>query len=138
MKSCHLIFITAACALLFGCASQPVTKYTPGATLKPEDFPESPSVSTDEMNRLPQLVKAVNPTYPVEARMKRITGVVIVEFVVDESGNVWIPTVIESPDPMLSKAAVNALLKWKFLPGVKNGHKVNTRMRIPVTFSLDK
>jgi len=69
--------------------------------------------------------------------MMRIAGVVVIQFVVDTNGKVLSPVVLESPDPRFSKAAVNAILQWEFLPAVKKGKKVNAWMRVPFTFSLN-
>jgi outer membrane biosynthesis protein TonB len=44
---------------------------------------------------------------------------------------------IESPDPILSKAAVDAVMQWEFVPAEKNGKKVNVLMEVPFTFALD-
>jgi TonB family protein len=109
----------------------------PGAALEPADISSLNHPATDDENRPPKLIQAVNPIYPLEPKMLRITGVVVVMFVVDTNGKVRVPTVIESPDPRLSKAAVDAILQWEFLPGVRNGKKVNVRMRVPFTFALN-
>jgi len=70
-------------------------------------------------------------------RAEGIVGVVTVQYIVDTNGNVVSPVVIKSPDPRLSEAALDAISQWKFVPGEKNGHKVNTRAEQSLTFSLD-
>jgi len=70
-------------------------------------------------------------------RAEGIVGVVTVRYVVDTNGNVVSPVVMKSPDPRLSKAVLDAIFQWKFVPGEKNGHKVNTRLEEPFTFDLN-
>ena len=86
---------------------------------------------------MPKLIYAVNAVYPAELRKEGVIGVVTVQYVVDTNGNVVSPTVIKSPDPRLSQAVLDAISQWKFAPGEKNGHKVNTRMENPISFDLD-
>jgi len=39
---------------------------------------------------------------------------------------------------LLGEAAVEAVSKWRFEAGVKNGRPVNTRMEMPIVFTLSK
>jgi TonB family protein len=139
MKIYHFISIASVCLALFGCATQqPTTKSTPGAILNPEDIPSTKSaVPVSSGDKLPKLIHAVNAVYPKVVRSEGIVGVVTVQYIVDTNGNVVSPVVIKSPDPRLSKAVLDAISQWKFVPGEKNGHKVNTRLEGPITFDLD-
>jgi len=40
----------------------------------------------------------------------------------------------QSPDPVFDRAALDAIKKWKFEPGKRNGKPVRFRMRQPITF----
>lgn len=75
--------------------------------------------------------------YPFELKKAKITGEVIVEFIVDSNGKVRNPFVVRSTHQGFNEAAVLAISKWKFAPGNVDGRAVNTRMRIPITFSLE-
>jgi TonB family protein len=124
--------------LLSGCATPADGR--PGAALAADKVAEfnqrtvnAPGASG---SRAPQLLKASNPIYPLEARRAGIQGVVLVEFIIDRAGNVAAAQAISSPNPLLSAAAVTCALQWKFEPGEVNGRKVSTRCQIPITFSL--
>jgi zinc protease len=88
-------------------------------------------------DRPPQPLKQDKPVYPFNLRAKGIKGTVLVEFVIDADGKVAVAKAIQSPNEELSKAAEEAVLKWKFVPGQQNGKNVPTRMRVPVNFDLD-
>ena len=77
------------------------------------------------------------PVYPFEAKRTGLTGTVILEFVVDESGHVLEPRVIESSDRAFEEPAMRAVLKWRFEPGRKDGRIVRFRMSQPFQFRLD-
>jgi TonB family protein len=63
--------------------------------------------------------------------------VVIVKFTVDESGNVGNPVVIRSDDPAFNKPTIDAVMKWKFRPGKKNGIPTKCWVEIPIVFTLN-
>jgi protein TonB len=76
------------------------------------------------------------PVYPFEMRHAGITGEVIVGFVVDAAGNVQSAYAVSSTQREFESAAVQAVSKWKFKPGRKDGRAVSTRMQVPVVFSI--
>jgi TonB family protein len=137
MKIRHFIFVASACLALSGCATQPAGNGIPGATINPAEIPVEPPASLNPADKLPKLIHAVNAVYPAELQNEGIVGVVTVQFIVDTNGNVVAPMVIKSPDPRLSKLALDAISQWKFVPGERNGHKDNVRLEIPLTFALD-
>lgn len=79
--------------------------------------------------------KRVNPAYPSMARSVRQTGVVRVEFVVDEQGNVVEISNTSGP-AMLKGAAETALKKWQFKPFLKDGVPVKAVGFVNFNFSL--
>jgi protein TonB len=74
--------------------------------------------------------------YPDFAKKAGIEGRVIVQFVVDEQGNVTNPKVVRGVHKMLNEAAVEAVKKQKFTPGKQRGEPVKVQMSLPVTFRL--
>jgi len=108
----------------------------PGATLEPADLSTLNPPTANDKNKPPTVIRAVNPTYPLEPKLLGISGIVAVRFIVDTNGKVRVPTVIESPDPRLSKAALDAISQWEYLPGVKNGKKVNYWKTVSFTFDV--
>jgi protein TonB len=89
-----------------------------------------------DLDRVPEPVIQHSPLYPGEMRREGIGGTVKVEFVVDVEGRVAETQVVETTHRAFNDAAVSAVSKWKFRPGVKNGRKVNTRMCVPIVFTL--
>ena len=74
--------------------------------------------------------------YPRQARMMGIEGRVIVEFVVDKEGRVRDPRSIRGLGAGLDEAAVEAVSKMKFKPGMQKGKAVAVRYTLPVVFKL--
>lgn len=75
--------------------------------------------------------------YPEEARIPGITGTVIVQFVVDEKGNVSQVMLTRSADPYLDQEAVRVISsspQWE--PGIQAGKPVSVLFSIPVKFEL--
>lgn len=77
------------------------------------------------------------PQYPFEMRRAGIEGTVIVEFIVDTKGDARNAFAVRSTQREFEQAAVQAVNKWKFRPGRKGGRAVNTRMQVPIVFTLN-
>lgn len=84
----------------------------------------------------PAEIHRVQPTYPEEAREKRIQGRVVVRAVIDEKGTVTKVEAVESPDPMLTEAALEAVKKWTYKPATKKGKPVKVFLTVTVAFKL--
>ncbi len=91
----------------------------------------------DEIDQHPRPVIQPKPQYPIELRRAGIQGEVVVEFVVDENGNVRNPTIYRSENPGFNEAALKAIRGWRFEAGVKDGKKVKVRVRLPMPFVLN-
>lgn len=89
-----------------------------------------------DLDRIPEPVLQTVPLYPFILRRDGVEGRVQVEFVVDVDGRVRDATAISSTHSGFVEAAVIAVSKWKFRAGMKEGRKVNTRMAVPVVFTL--
>jgi TonB family protein len=84
----------------------------------------------------PILISKVEPEYSEEARKAKYSGTVLLSVVVDEHG---VPTEIHVVRPLglgLDEKAIEAVQKWRFRPGVKNGRPVRVRATIEVSFRL--
>jgi len=91
-----------------------------------------------DLDRAPSPKVRLQPVYPVHARMRRIEGVVVVEFVVGEDGRTRdIETVHSQPGDTFVNAAIRAIRRWRFRPGKKDGKPVAVRMRQKFTFKLE-
>ncbi len=76
-----------------------------------------------------------NPVYPVTARSMRMTGVVKIELVVDEQGQVAEVQNTSGPT-LLRGAATDAVKKWKFKPFVRDGEPVKATGFVSFNFTL--
>lgn len=84
----------------------------------------------------PQLIRNVPPAYSDAGRNQRIGGVVVLRIVVDANGNV---TNAEVTGPLgygLDEKAIEAVKRWKFRPGYKDGKAVATTVTVEVSFRL--
>lgn len=83
----------------------------------------------------PERIKYVAPKYPQEAQDAGLSGIVIMEIVVDGEGKVAGSHVLRSV-PMLDQAAMDAVMGWEYAPVVLNGAPVPVIMTVTVNFTL--
>jgi protein TonB len=83
----------------------------------------------------PALVHRVDPAYSSVAQSARLTGVAILEAVVDTSGGVQSVKVLRSAHPMLDREAVEALKQWRYKPLVLNGEASSFVLTVTFNFS---
>ena len=113
---------------------------------------ESPAVDVDEqvftvveqspefpggMEAMYQYLSS-NIQYPDEAKTKKITGRVLVSFVVEKNGSISDVTVVKCPNELLCKEAVRvieSMPKWK--AGRQAGKKVRAKYMLPINFTLN-
>ncbi len=84
----------------------------------------------------PQLLTKVEPEYSEEARKAKFQGTVLLYVEVDEKG---LPRNIRVIRPLglgLDQKAIEAVEKWKFIPGKKDGKPVAVQAQIEVNFRL--
>ncbi len=81
------------------------------------------------------LLERVEPQYPEAARQQHIHGPVLLNVLVGTTGLVRETSVI-SGDPLLAKAATDAVRQWRFNPHQLNGKAVEFETRITVNFAL--
>ncbi|MEX0681168.1 MAG: energy transducer TonB [Balneolales bacterium] len=76
--------------------------------------------------------------YPEIARLAGIEGRVIVQFVIDEQGNVVDPVVVRGIGGGCDEAALAAVRRLTFTPGRQRGRAVKVRYSLPIVFRLTK
>lgn len=81
-----------------------------------------------------RIVQKVQPSYPTLARQMGLSGHVVLDMYVDESGNVEKANVI-SGNPILGNAAVSAAKRWRFQPLQVNGKGTEAVIRIGFDFN---
>ncbi len=78
-----------------------------------------------------------NVNYPEIAKRAGIQGRVFVKAYIDTSGNVVRAEIIKGIGSGCDEAAIEAVKKSKFTPGMQRGKKVNVQVSIPILFKLD-
>jgi periplasmic protein TonB len=77
-----------------------------------------------------------DPEYSDEARRVKYQGDVVLSVIVDAAGNVRDLQVARSLGMGLDEKAVDAVRKWKFAPGMKDGHPVAVQVDVEVKFRM--
>jgi protein TonB len=91
----------------------------------------------NNLDQKPQARVQPGPQYPYEMSRAGITGEVVVEFIINTSGDVIQTQVIRSSHREFELPAVQAVAKWKFKPGRKGGRAVNVRASQLIEFNLE-
>ncbi|MEX0820634.1 MAG: energy transducer TonB [Rhodothermales bacterium] len=119
----------------------------PAESAPPPPPPEEEEEEEEEpeifvvVEQMPELIGGLQSiqqhiTYPEMAKKAGVEGRVIVQFVVNEEGNVVDPQVVRGLGAGLDDVAVNAVRQAKFEPGMQRGQPVKVKMSLPVTFRL--
>ncbi len=96
--------------------------------------PEAFSVA--DLERRPELLSSVPPAYPETLRRARVEGAVTLALVLDDAGRVQDLRVESSTHKEFEAAALEAVRRWKFKPGQKDGQSVRTFLRQTLRFRL--
>lgn len=104
----------------------------PPTTVKPKD-----PVRVGGRIQAPRAISTPPPEYPSIAKMTKIQGVVTIEAILDEHGDVVEMKIVSGP-VLLYKAALDAVARWKYQPTSLNGHPISVEMNIIVNFQLSQ
>ncbi|HEY4014271.1 MAG TPA: TonB family protein [Polyangiaceae bacterium] len=83
----------------------------------------------------PIVVHHVDAVYPPSALAQREHADVVLALTVDVDGHVSKVTVLESAAPDLDEAAVVAARQWTFVPAMRGGKPIASRIRVPFHFA---
>ena len=98
------------------------------------DAQTSSAVHVGSSLKAPQKTKDVKPVYPPTALASHVQGIVILEATIGTDGKVQRVTVL-SGEPLLQKAAVDAVDGWEFTPTLIDGVPVPVIMTMTGFFS---
>ncbi len=84
---------------------------------------------------LAKQIFAPAPEYPQIAKMARVQGVVRLAAIISENGTIQDLKLISGP-PLLVKAAMDAVSRWRYQPTLLNGEPVQVDTEIDVNFTL--
>ncbi|MFZ1279315.1 MAG: energy transducer TonB [Ignavibacteriaceae bacterium] len=94
-----------------------------------------------QLDKYPEPVGGVeglvkNLDYPASAKDSGIEGKVFVRVIIDETGTVTETSILKSVSEDCDKAAMDAIKKTKFTPGIKDNKPVKSEVTIPIMFKL--
>lgn len=113
--------------------------------IKPPDPPRAP-IARQPVNKplhmasdieASQLIRKVQPAYPVIAKETRVQGVVEFTAVISKTGTIENLQLIRG-HPLLVTAARDAILQWRYKPTLLNGEPVEVITNIVVNFTLNQ
>jgi protein TonB len=81
----------------------------------------------------PRLIYGPAPEYPVLAKQSHISGIVVIEAIIDENGNVTEMSAV-SGHPLLIAAALKAVSQHKYEPTYLDGEPTPIRLVVKITF----
>lgn len=81
------------------------------------------------------LIKKVPPVYPRQAIQMHVQGAVQLQAMIDRQGRISSVKLLKG-DPMLARAAVDAVNQWRYKPYFLDGQPVDIQTQITVNFKL--
>jgi len=90
-----------------------------------------------ELDNKPTLIGPVRPKHPATLLKQGVEGSVVLLFVVNEEGRVVDPRVENSSRPEFEKPALDAVRRWKFKPGTREGAAVSAYVRQRIQFNIN-
>lgn len=134
MKKTILMAI-AACMMTLGTQAQ--VKNQPNISQEVYDVVEEMPVFPGGIQGMIKFLSE-NISYPKEAQKKKISGRVLVSFVVEKNGSVSEVQTERSLYPSLDEEAVRVVKSMpNWIPGKQGDQVVRVKYTLPVTFSLD-
>jgi TonB family protein len=88
--------------------------------------------------KAPVLILKSDPQFTEEARKAGTEGTVLLSIVIGADGNVQDSSIVKSLSPDLDQKAREAVSRWKFQPGEKDGKPVAVRAQIQINFRLSE
>jgi TonB family protein len=137
MSGARRIAVAIACCVLAlaTCTSALALRMdvsAPAQAVSESHQPKKISVRPEVMTK--NRISGENPTYPKEARAKKIEGKVALDVTIGKDGAIEKLNVLTSPDKLLSDSATKAVRTWRYRPYLVNGEPVAVETTINVIF----
>jgi len=84
----------------------------------------------------PKVLEKVEPVYSQEDKDAKVQGSVLLRTIITEEGKAENTTVVKGVSPGLDEKAIEALQKWTFQPGTKDGKAVPVWATVEINFRL--
>ena len=119
----------------------PINVPPPPPPPEEEEEIEEPEIF-EIVEQMPELIGGISglqakARYPEIARKANIEGRVIVQFVVNENGDVSQPSILRGISGGCDEEAIRVITEHaKFIPGRQRGRPVSVKMSLPIVFKL--
>jgi len=132
----HVLISIVVVGLLFSVnltmADEPSTSPPNGEVNTAQDY------MINEVDVPPRVINAFPPRYPGDAKMNKIEGRVLLNFVVDTDGKAWGAEVVEAdPENIFDQSALESVLQYEFEPAIKDGIPVSCIVKMPIVYTLE-
>lgn len=116
-----------------------ILKYSELEPLQSDRKSEDPDINDFvKVEKFPQLIESAKPDYPEFAKQSRITGRVFVKVLVDKEGIPKKAVVVKSDSEFLNQSAIDAAMKSKFSPAMKDNKPIEVWIVLPYKFALEE
>lgn len=105
------------------------------ALLAPKENRFKPPIRVGGRIGEPKLLFREDPTYPPLARQTDLDGIVVIDTILDERGNVVEAKVTSGP-ALLIQSALDAVKRSKYEPTYLNDQPISVELNVTVTFRL--
>ena len=136
-----IIIVGIAIGSLAWSACSDVVQERPQASVESDDTESESGKVLHTVDEMPSIVGGMGSIvdkikYPDVAKQEGIEGRVLVQFVVNENGDVTQPVVIKGVSDSLDEEALRVVRDIKFVPGKQDGQEVKVKLTLPITFKL--
>lgn len=112
------------------------TSSVPSPTTTTQSIIEDKIYKPSDTTRKAVLITSPQPQYTEEARKNQVTGTVVIRAIFASSGKVTNIRIVSGLEHGLTKKAVEAASKAKFIPAIKDGKYVSQYIQIEYNFNL--
>jgi protein TonB len=116
-------------------APPPAIATPPGASTSKAAAPTRIYVPPAELDHY--IVRRTPPVYPMIAKAAGVSGMVVLDIIVDGKGNLQKVTTITG-SALLARAAEEALRQWRFKPYLVDGNPVEMESQVAMNFRLTR
>jgi TonB family protein len=85
-----------------------------------------------------KVIRKEQPVYPETAKLRHLTGTVILSAIISKEGRISSVEAIASPDVSLSDSAVAAVKNWTYTPYLLDGEPTEVDTTITVNYNLSR
>jgi len=101
-----------------------------------DSMPKLPDQAPKAVDKQPVPLVQGHPQYPFQLRAAGLEGCALVDFIIATDETVRDAKAVLETNAKFAAAAVAAVTRWQFSPGLRQGRPVNVHMQVSMIFSL--